>query len=130
MQIMAYGITNTEALASGFTGMSRRYVLIEPGVAKILAEGGYSRRALRQDLIKAGRVSTHEATFSQVYGSYGRVTRSFEAEFARARASGRSDPGRLPPWYPRFPGWEEVETVPAVGMLDFIVCGDASRNKV
>ncbi|MBE0546476.1 MAG: hypothetical protein IH627_02220 [Rubrivivax sp.] len=130
MQIMAYGITNTEALASGFTGMSRRYVLIEPGVAKILAEGGYTKRGLRQDLIKTGRVTTHEATFSQVYGSFGRVNRSFEAEYARAHASGKSERGRLPPWYPRFPGWEEVETMPAVGILEFIVCGDPSRNKV
>ncbi|MDP1650379.1 MAG: hypothetical protein Q8M01_19555 [Rubrivivax sp.] len=130
MQIMAYGITNTEALASGFTGMSRRYVLIEPGVAKILAEGGYTKRGLTQDLIKTGRVTTHEATFSQVYGSFGRVNRSFEAEYARAHASGKSERGRLPPWYPRFPGWEEVETMPAVGILEFIVCGDPSRNKV
>lgn len=130
MQIMAYGISNTEALASGFTGMSRRYLLIEPGVAKILAEGGYTKRGLKQDLIKTARVTTHEAIFSQVHGSFGRVNRSFEAEFARAQASGRSEPGRLPPWYPRTAGWEAVETVPAVGMLEFIVCGDASRNKV
>lgn len=130
MQIMAYGITNTEALASGFTGMSRRYVLIEPGVAKILAEGGYTKRGLRQDLIRTARVTTHEGIFSQVYGSFGRVNRSFEAEYARAQASGKSERARLPPWYPRFPGWEQVETMPAVGMLEFIVCGDPSRNKV
>jgi hypothetical protein len=130
MQIMAYGITQTEALASGFTGMSRRYLLIEPGVARILAEGGYTRRGLRQDLVRTARVTTHEATFSQVNGSYGRVTRSFEAEYARALASGKSEPGRLPPWYPRPAGWEAIETVPAAGMLEFIVCGDPSRNKV
>ncbi len=45
MQIMAYGITTTEAFASGFTGQSRRYVLVAPGVAKILANGGYTKRA-------------------------------------------------------------------------------------
>ena len=28
MQLMAYGMTNTEAFASGFTGESRRYVLV------------------------------------------------------------------------------------------------------
>jgi|CXWL01.1.fsa_nt_gi hypothetical protein len=130
MQIMAYGITNTEALASGFTGMSRRYVLIAPGVAKILAQGGYSKRGLKLDLITTARVPTHEAIFSQVNGSFGRVNRSFEAEYTRARTSGKSERGRLPPWYPKPAGWEEVETVPAVGMLEFIVCGDASRNKV
>lgn len=130
MQIIAYGISHTEALASGFTGMSRRYVLIEPGVARILAQGGYGKRNLRQDLARTARVTTHEAVFSQVYGSFGRVGRSFEAELARIRRSGKSEKGRLPPWYPRFPGWEDIETTPAVGMLEFIVCGDPSRNKV
>ena len=48
MQIMAYGITNTEAFASGFTGQSRRYVLVAPGVAKILADGGYTKKSLRR----------------------------------------------------------------------------------
>lgn len=75
-------------------------------------------------------MTTHEKVFSQVYGSFGRVNRAFEAEYARAQESGKSERGRLPPWYPRPAGWEEVETVPAVGMLEFIVCGDASRNKV
>ena len=40
VQLMAYGLVNNEAFASGFTGESRRYVLIEPGVAKILVQGG------------------------------------------------------------------------------------------
>src|SRR5438046_1956278 len=37
MQLMAYGMTTTEAFASGVTGESRRYVLVAPGVAKVLA---------------------------------------------------------------------------------------------
>lgn len=60
----------------------RRYLLIEPGVAKILAEGGCSKRGLKQGLVKTARVTTHEAIFSQIHGSFGRVNRSFEAEFA------------------------------------------------
>jgi hypothetical protein len=130
MQLMAYGMTTTEALASGFTGQSRRYVLIEPGVAKILAEGGYTKRSLRQDLMRTGRKMTYEAVFSQVYGSFGRVTGSFDAELAREKRSGRSEPGKLPPWFPPFPGSEQIETVPAITSVEFIVCGDPSRNKV
>jgi len=75
-----------------------------------------------------GRKITYEAVFSQVYGSFGRVQRSFEEELRRALRY--SEKGKLPPWYPRFPGWEEIETVPAVGMIEFIVCGDPIRNKV
>ncbi|CEF49062.1 unnamed protein product, partial [uncultured bacterium] len=130
MQIMAYGITNTEALATGFTGQSRRYVLISPGVAKILAEGGYTRKNLKQDLMKTGRKITHEAVFSQVHGSFGKVQGSFEAELGKALRDGKTEKGKLPPWYPRFPGWEKVETTPAINMIEFIVCGDPARNKV
>jgi hypothetical protein len=130
MQLIAYAAVNTEAFASGFTGQSRRYVLVEPGVAKILADGGYTKRSLRRDLMKTGRKITHEAIFSQVHGSFGRVQRSFEDELGRALRDERTEKGKLPPWYPRFPGWEEIETTPAVGMVEFIVCGDPARNKV
>ena len=129
MQIMAYGMVNTEAFASGFTG-SRRYVLIEPGVAKILAEGGYTKQRLRQDLMKTGRKITHEAVFSQVYGSFGPVYGSFEAELQKALKNKNTQKGMLPPWYPRFPGWENIETSPAIRGVEFIVCGDPARNKV
>jgi hypothetical protein len=42
-----------------------------------------------------------------------------------------SEKGKLPPWYPKFPGWEEVATVPCVrvGETAILVCGDRSRNK-
>ena len=130
MQIMAYGITTTEAFASGFTGQSRRYVLVEPGVAKILAEGGYTKKSLRQDLMKTGRKITYEAVFSQVYGSFGEVYGSFDAELEKAMKDKNTQKGRLPPWYPKFPGWEQIETTPAIKLVEFIVCGDPSRNKV
>lgn len=129
MQIMAYGMVHTEAFASGFTG-SRRYVLIEPGVAKILAEGGYTKQRLRQDLMKTGRKITHEAVFSQVYGSFGPVYGSFDAELQKALKNKNTQKGMLPPWYPRFPGWETIETSPAIRQVEFIVCGDPARNKV
>jgi hypothetical protein len=130
MQLMAYGMTTTEAFASGFTGESRRYVLVEPGVAKILAEGGYTRKSLREDLMKTGRKITYETIFSQVYGSYGAFQESFEAELAKALRNPENEKGKLPPWYPRFPGWEEIQTTPAIKMVEIIVCGDPARNKV
>ncbi|MEW6304663.1 MAG: hypothetical protein AB1705_14400 [Verrucomicrobiota bacterium] len=130
MEIMAYGMTTTEAFASGFTGQSRRYVLVEPGVARILAEGGYTKSSLKQDLMRTGRKITYEAVFSQVHGSFGRVNATFETELQRALRDRNNEKGKLPPWYPRFPGWEEIETTPAIRMVEFIVCGDPARNKV
>lgn len=130
MQVIAYGMVNTEAFASGFTGQSRRYVLITPGVAKILANGGYTKKSLRQDLIKTGRKITYEAVFSKVYGSFGPVYDSFEAELERALRDRSTRKGMLPPWYPRIPGWENIETSPAIRQVEFIICGDPARNKV
>jgi hypothetical protein len=34
------------------------------------------------------------------------------------------------PESPTCRGWEEIETVPAITAVEFIVCGDPSRNKV
>ena len=38
----------------------------------------------------------------------------FEQELAKTLAEPRSEKGKLPPWYPRFPGWEEIATHPSV----------------
>jgi hypothetical protein len=130
VELMAYGLVNNEAFASGFTGESRRYVLIEPGVAKILVQGGYTKESLKRDLMKYGRKVTYETIFSQVYGSYGNIQGSFDEELAKAQRNPDNQKGKLPPWYPRFPGWEEIQTMPAVKMVEIIVCGDPARNKV
>jgi hypothetical protein len=130
MQIIAYGITTTEALASGFTGQSRRYVLLTPSVAKILAQGSYTKKSLREDLVKNARKITYEAVFSKVYGSFGQVRDPLEKEFQKALKDKSSEKGKLPPWYPKFPGWENIETTPVLKAVEFIVCGDTARNKV
>jgi len=108
----------------------RRYVLIGPGVAKILADGGYTKQSLRQDLMKTGRKITYEAVFSKVYGTFGHVYDSFAVEHEKALKDKNTAKRKLPPWYPRFPGWEGIETTPAIRHVEFIVCGDSARNKV
>lgn len=131
MQLMAYGITYGESFASGNIG-STRHVLVEPGVAEVLAYGGYTKRSLKEDLVKNGRKITYEWIFSKVYGSFGDVLGTFEEELAKALADPAAEKGKLPPWYPRFKGWEEIQTTPAIrpDRIEIIVCGDPSRNKV
>src|SRR5204862_7131133 len=51
-------------------------------------------------------------------------------ELAKATRNPENEKGKLPPWYPRFPGWEQIQTTPAVKMVEIIVCGDPARNKV
>jgi len=131
MQLIAYGVTHGEFSGSGMID-SRRYLLLTPGVAEMLAAAGYTRRGLIGDVTKNARRITYEWAFSKVHGSLGRVWKSFEAELARCMREPGAEKGKLPPWYPRFDGWEDIVTTPAVtpGRLQIIVCGDPNRNKV
>ncbi len=131
MQLIAYGVTHGEMFASGMID-SRRYILLTPGVAEVLAGGGYNKKSLIEDVAKNARIITYEWAFSKVYGSYGRVLGSFENELAKSMKQPGAEKGKLPPWYPRLPGWEEIVTTPTAtpGRLQIIVCGDPNRNKV
>lgn len=131
MQLMAYGVTRSEMFAAGMID-SRRYLLLTPGVAELLAHGGYTRKGLIDDVRVNARRITYEWTFSKVYGSYGRVLGSFQKELVRSMREPGAEKGKLPPWYPKLPGWEDIVTTPSVGpgKLQILVCGDPNRNKV
>jgi hypothetical protein len=130
VELLAYGVTHCESFASGMID-SRRYLMITPPVAELLAAGGYSKRSLVDGIARIARRPTYEWTFSKVHGSYGRVLGSFEEELAKAMREPGAAKGLLPPWFPRVFGWEEIMTTPAVsrGRLQIIVCGDPNRNK-
>ncbi len=130
MQLLAYGITYNEAFASGMIN-SPRTLLITPTTAEVLAKGGYTKRTLIEDLVETARKPTYEWTFSKVYGSYGRVFGSFDRELQRELNDPRAAKGKLPPWYPGAPGWEDITTTPSIARdgIRILVCGDPSRNK-
>lgn len=130
MQLLAYGITYNEAFASGMID-SPRTLLITPGTAEVLAKGGYTKKKLIEELVDTARKPTYEWTFSKVYGSYGRIFGSFDREVERDLGDRRAVKGKLPPWYPRTPGWEEIKTIPSIAPngIRILVCGDPSRNK-
>jgi hypothetical protein len=76
---------------------------------------------------------TYEWAWSKVHGSYGAIYPPFEQELKSTMAEPRAETGKLPPWFPRFPGWEEIKTTPVVTNptdLEILVLGDPSRNKV
>ena len=130
MQLLAYGITYNEAFASGMID-SPRTLLITPTTAEVLAQGGYTKKTLIEDLVETARKPTYEWTFSKVYGSYGRIFSAFDKEVEKDRNDPRAAKGKLPPWYPRAPGWEEIKTIPSItpNGIRILVCGDPSRNK-
>jgi hypothetical protein len=131
MQIVAREMTHKEIFGSGVIGWSHRTELISPPVARLLATVYKTKQSLIADLIKNSRIPAFELAFSQVYGSFGKVKGTFEETLSGLLAGPDSEKGKLPPWYGRFPGWEEIETVHCVeeGKTVVLVCGDPSRNK-
>jgi hypothetical protein len=131
MQLIAREITYKETFASGSIG-SQRVELISPPVARVLATGYPSKTSLIEDLIKKARKTTFEAAYSKLYGSFGEVYGTFEEVLEEMLASPEAEKGKLPPWYGRFPGWEEIITTPCLKperSPEILVCGDPSRNK-
>jgi hypothetical protein len=131
MQLMAYDITKKEQFAAGWNG-SKRVLLVTPTTAKVLADDGYTKESLKADLANTARVVSYEWAFSKVHGSYGAIYPPFEEELASTLAEPQAEKGKLPPWLPRFPGWEEIKTHPVAepNDLEILVLGDPSRNKV
>jgi hypothetical protein len=132
MELIAYDLVHKEQFAAGWLG-SKRVLLITPTTAQVLAEGGYTKESLKKDLAATARIITHEWAWSKVHGSYGAIYPPFEQELAKTMAEPQAETGKLPPWYPRFPGWEQIKTTPVVrnpNDLEILVLGDPSRNKV
>jgi len=130
MLMLAHEISHKEIFASGSI-RSARTELLTPTVAKLLADGGYSKKSLKEDLLKNARRFTYEWAFCKVNGSFGRVYPLFEEELGKCLAEPEVEKGKLPAWYPRFPGWEAINTTPSLeaDKIDLLICGDPSRNK-
>ena len=130
MQVIAREMTYKEGFASGSIG-SARTELLTPAVAKALAAGGYTKQSLKDDLVKTARISAFEYNWHRVYGSFGKVYPSFEKTLAEFLESPAVERGKLPPWYPEFPGWEQLAIASSLrdGKVEILVCGDQSRNK-
>jgi hypothetical protein len=132
MQLIAFDLTNKEQFAAGWIA-SKRVILMTPTTAQVLAEGGYTKDKLKKELAETARTVTYEVAWSKVHGSYGAIYPPFEEELAKTMAEPHAEKGKLPPWMPRFPGWEEIKTTPVVANpndLQILVAGDPSRNKV
>jgi hypothetical protein len=131
MQLIAREMTYKEYFASGQIG-AQRTELISPPVAKVLTAGYKTKQSLIEDLIKTARKTTFEAAFSKYYGSFGLVYGTFDEILHDLLAGPGAEKGKLPEWYGRFPGWEEIVTTPCIieeRLPEILVCGDASRNK-
>ena len=128
---MAYEMTMKPACASGGNTGYLRTALIDPPVAKILAAGGYTKQSFKEDIVKTARQTCYELAHQRAYGAVSGTPGTFEEELKALSASPAAEKGKLPPWYEKLPGWEEVKTMPSIdpGKFEILVCGDRDRNK-
>ena len=130
-------LVQVPVFASGTLDASRVLLIANP-VATVLAAGGYTKETLIEDLTKNARAIAYEFAFIQTYGSFGAPNDSFEGQLEKNLKRKDAEKGKLPEWYGRFPGWEEVVTIPAMAPQypgrasnsRILVCGDPFRNKV
>ena len=124
LQLVAF-----DAINKGYAFAKDYTIWMTPAVAKILANAGYTKDSISEYLMRVGRKVTYTHTFAQVYGSPGFIYPSFEKQFQKNSA--RAQEGLLPPWYPKFNGWESIRTTAAFRRpLTILVSGCTGRNKV
>ena len=134
-ELMAWDITERcqFALGSG-NQFSHRTVLMTEPVASILAKDYKSVEKLESDLIELARRPVRERTFAKYYAAPGSAKAGGEhtiREFSGyIRRTEHAEYTPTAPWRD-FPDAEQL-TIPVMkaGMTDFLITGDAARNKI
>lgn len=131
VELMAFETLGREAWVLSTPELTNRVILVSPPVAELLASGGYTKRSLKEALAKIARKTAYECALGLQYGRTAIPLITFEETLKTIKAMPTAEKGKLPPWFERFPGWEGIVTLPVTtaDSLDFIICGDRSRNK-
>ena len=135
MELLAWDISERGqfALGSGKQFTFRTILMTEP-VAAILASAYGNPRKLEKDLIDASRRPVKERAFANYYANPGGAKDGGKHNLRQYQGHIRKDEGGemtpVPSWYDS-PESEHL-TVPVMkrGMTEFLITGDAARNKV
>jgi hypothetical protein len=127
---MAYELTLLGPICFASPG-SLRIVLMTPPVAGVLAAGGYTKQSFKEDLANNGRQAAHLNAYVSSINAVTGTLPTFEKALASVLAKPQAEKGKLPPWFKKFPGSEEIVTIPDINAknIEFLVCGDPGRNK-
>lgn len=128
LTIIAYDIVYKEAFGTWFHQSARTLLLSQP-VAYVLARAGWTVDSIKTWLKENAQKPTYERTYAQVHGSAGFAYPSLEEQYL-INVEKEAVYGKLPLWYPRSEGWENVPTSPCIRNIEILVCSDRSRNKV
>jgi hypothetical protein len=85
----------------------------------------------RSGAVKIARQTCYELAHQRAYGNISGTPGTFEEELKKLLASPGAEKGKLPPWYEKLPGWEDVKTMASIDpdKFEILVCGDRDRNK-
>jgi len=92
-------------------------VLVTPPVAKVLANGGYSKKDVAQYLWEHTRITGRERN---------QLLNSFHEGYSLHRSVME---GNLPKWFDIGPD-ESVPYLASADLIEIVICGDAGRNKI
>lgn len=137
MELIAWDAVEKKQFATGSgRPVTYRTILITEFIARDLSRGYPSKERLEQALVATARRPAYERAYANYWASPGSAfdpTRyTVDQHLQRIM---RTEDGALtepPPWFPKIPGMEKIETVPVMesGMTPILVLGDPDRNKV
>jgi len=132
MDLISWEIVEKQRFSTGSgSAFTYRTLMITPPVARDLSRV-YTKETLEADLVKTARRTAFERAFANFYATPGGLPApTFEENIPKIIKAEDGQAGGLPPWFPSFPGSEQIVTVPVMkpGKTAILVCGDESRNK-
>lgn len=137
MELIAWDVVEKKQFATGSgRPVTYRTILITEFIARDLSRAYPGKEHLEEALVATARRPAYERAFANYWASPGSAfdpsRYSVNQHMQRIM---RTEDGALtdvPPWFPKIPGGEKIETVPVMqsGMTPILVLGDPDRNKV
>lgn len=107
-------------------------VFITPGVAKALAEGGYSKEKVKEAIWRNARYTLKEVDFESYFGAHEGQQETHLDFIRKGRLPQRViEKGKVPAWFPKIVDGEDatIPVVPDPKQILIFVCGDPTCNK-
>jgi hypothetical protein len=107
-------------------------IFMTPGVARVFAENGYSRKDVQEAVWKNARYTLAEVDFESYYGAHEGMRETHRDFLKKGKLpKGVIEKGKLPAWFPKVAEGEDatIPVAPGPKQLPLFVCGDPTRNK-
>jgi hypothetical protein len=107
-------------------------IFMTPGVARVFAANGYSRKDVQKAVWNNARYTLAEVDFESYYGAHEGMRETHRDFLKKGKLpEGVIEKGKLPAWFPKVAEGEDatIPAAPGPEQLPIFVCGDPTRNK-